>query len=71
MRRAEETGCRVYCAGVRMDEGGRMLSDGGRVLGVTCAARSAKEAREGAYRGIRELEFQGGWYRSDIGDTEG
>ena len=71
MRRAEETGCRVYCAGVRMDEGGRMLSDGGRVLGETCAAQSAKEGREGAYQGIRELEFQGGWYRSDIGDTEG
>ena len=71
MHRAEEAGCRVYCAGVRMDEGGRMLSDGGRVLGVTCAARSGREAREGAYRGIPELDFQGGWYRSDIGDTEG
>lgn len=65
---AEETGARVYGAGVR-SEGGDILTDGGRVLGVTGIASNLKEARELAYKAIEKIDFKGAWYRQDIGDS--
>ncbi|MDT8299285.1 MAG: phosphoribosylglycinamide synthetase C domain-containing protein, partial [Spirochaetaceae bacterium] len=63
---AEETGARVYGAGVRSENGG-ILTDGGRVLGVTGIASNLKDARALAYKAIDKIDFKGAWYRKDIG----
>jgi phosphoribosylamine--glycine ligase len=58
----------VYCfhAGTK-DEGGRYLTAGGRVLGVTGLGKGIKEAREITYRAVSEITWEGVHYRKDIG----
>lgn len=45
----------------------RVITDGGRVFGVTAIGDTIAEARTRAYRGTKMIRFAGGWYRSDIG----
>lgn len=59
-------GVRVYHAGTRLDQG-RVVTAGGRVLGVTAVAQSMTQARERAYRAVDAIEFAGKQWRSDIG----
>ena len=57
----------VYHAGTRLDEDGRLLTDGGRVLAVTGVGDDLPAALAGAYSGIEHIHFQGMHYRRDIG----
>ena len=56
----------VFFAGVRK-EGGKLLTSGGRVLGVTAIARNKDDARTKAYDGLKVASFQGQHFRGDIG----
>jgi phosphoribosylamine--glycine ligase len=56
----------IFHAGTRR-EGGRILADGGRVLGVTARGRDIREAQSRAYAAIDKLLWPGGFYRRDIG----
>ncbi|MGC9335770.1 MAG: phosphoribosylformylglycinamidine cyclo-ligase, partial [Anaerolineae bacterium] len=55
----------VFQAGTRAD-GGRLRTDGGRVLAVTATAPSQAQARERAYAGVERIHFEGAHYRRDI-----
>jgi phosphoribosylamine--glycine ligase len=44
-----------------------IVSNGGRVLGVTSSASTLQAALEKAYRGAAEIKFEGMHYRKDIG----
>ncbi len=57
----------VYVAGASLSEEGTLLTSGGRVLGVTGAASSLKEALDIAYARLEEIRFEGAVYRHDIG----
>jgi phosphoribosylamine--glycine ligase len=57
----------VYQAGTHLDEDGRLLSAGGRVLNVTALAPSFAEARARAYAAVEKIDFEGKFYRRDIG----
>lgn len=46
---------------------GNILTDGGRVLGVTSIGKSLEEARNNAYKEIEKINFDGIYYRNDIG----
>jgi phosphoribosylamine--glycine ligase len=46
---------------------GRVVTDGGRVLGVTGIGHSVAAAIDTAYAGVREISFNGAHYRRDIG----
>lgn len=59
-------GVRVYHAGTRRD-GERVVTAGGRVLGVTAVAESMQLAREQAYRAVDTIDFAGKQCRRDIG----
>jgi len=59
-------GVRVYHAGTRR-EGERVVTAGGRVLGVTAVADSMQLARENAYRAVNAIDFAGKQWRGDIG----
>lgn len=47
--------------------GGKVVTSGGRVLGVTALGKDIPEAIANAYKGVDELEFEGMQYRKDIG----
>lgn len=46
---------------------GKIVTDGGRVLGVTGLGKSVAAAIDAAYAGVREIYFAGAHYRKDIG----
>jgi phosphoribosylamine--glycine ligase len=56
----------VFHAGTRA-EGGKILTDGGRVLGVTAIGKDIIEARDRAYEAIRAIHFHRAHWRTDIG----
>lgn len=56
----------VFHAGTKLD-GNRLLTAGGRVLGVTAVAPSLDEAIKRAYEGIERVHFDKMHYRRDIG----
>ncbi len=58
---------KVFHAGTRNKEM-QVLSDGGRVLGVTALGDSIPEAKEAAYRAVTKIAWDGAWYRTDISD---
>ncbi|MGI6030902.1 MAG: phosphoribosylamine--glycine ligase [Eubacteriales bacterium] len=60
------SGCRVYHAGTRL-EGGQMLTNGGRVLGVTRIGSNLEEAIRLAYEAVDKIDFQDKHFRRDIG----
>ncbi|HXR39545.1 MAG TPA: phosphoribosylamine--glycine ligase [Terracidiphilus sp.] len=47
--------------------GNQIVTGGGRVLGVTAAAASLHEALNRAYQAVAEIQFEGIYYRRDIG----
>lgn len=56
----------IYVAGAKKD-GDRLLSSGGRVLGVTAVAGELKEAMDKAYSLTEKVKFDNGFCRKDIG----
>jgi phosphoribosylamine--glycine ligase len=63
---ARVPGVQIFHSGSSL-VGGQMLTAGGRVLGVTAAAGSLKEALARAYQAMAEIQFDGIYYRRDIG----
>ena len=57
----------VYHAGTTLDDGGRVLTAGGRVLDVTAVAATFEDARNRAYEACDRISFEGKTYRHDIG----
>ncbi len=59
---------KVFHAGTRLEPGGAVLSDGGRVLGVTALGATLAEAKARAYEAAGKITFPGAFYRKDIAD---
>ena len=62
---AEATGALVFHAGTALHNG-RLVTNGGRILGVTGLGDSVAEARTAAYAGAAHIDFAGMRYRHDI-----
>ncbi|MCD7749097.1 MAG: phosphoribosylamine--glycine ligase, partial [Oscillospiraceae bacterium] len=62
----DDVTAQVYIAGARLD-GDRLLTNGGRVLGVTMTAPTLKQAIGAAYEQAEKIHFQNAYYRHDIG----
>ncbi|MFC7786077.1 phosphoribosylamine--glycine ligase [Rossellomorea sp. GCM10028870] len=60
-------GTLVYHAGTELDDKGALVSNGGRVLLVASSAASVEEAQAKVYKELNKVEFNGLFYRSDIG----
>lgn len=56
----------VFVAGAKSVDG-KLISDGGRVLGVTSVADDLKDAVAASYAKVKKIRFDNGYYRSDIG----
>jgi phosphoribosylamine--glycine ligase len=63
--RAEAQGALVFHAGTAL-HGDRLVTNGGRVLGVTAMRPALADAREAAYEAVAAIEFAGARHRSDI-----
>ncbi len=60
-------GVTVYHAGTRLAADGTVLTAGGRVLNVTALGADFASARAWAYEAVALIDFDGMFYRSDIG----
>ena len=57
----------VLChAGTKIKDG-KLVTDGGRVLGVCAKGETLEKAREKAYKNVEKISFDGMHYRTDIG----
>ena len=56
----------IYIAGAKLADG-KLLTGGGRVLGVTETAATLGEAIEKAYETVKTVNFENAFYRKDIG----
>ena len=56
----------VYVAGAALQDG-RLLTNGGRVLGVTAVADTLPQAVQEAYARVERIHFDNAYYRHDIG----
>jgi phosphoribosylamine--glycine ligase len=61
-------GVSVVHAGTRLTPDGRLVTDGGRVLGVTARGADLPTALDRAYDGVERVHFEGKTVRRDIGE---
>lgn len=59
-------GYSIFHAGTKLEDG-RMVTNGGRVLGVTALGRDLKDARKNAYAATDRISFANKYMRTDIG----
>jgi phosphoribosylamine---glycine ligase len=63
---AEQQGAIVFQAGTKLDQA-EIVTDGGRVLGITAMGNTFAEAVAIAYAALESIEFDAMYYRRDIG----
>jgi phosphoribosylamine--glycine ligase len=61
-------GVQIYAAGMTEDGSGRLVTNGGRVLGVTGLGDSLADARARAYAAAEGIDWAGRHYRHDIAE---
>ncbi len=59
-------GVLIFHAGTKTVNG-QIVTAGGRVLGVTATGKTRDESIELAYRAVEKIQFEGAYYRKDIG----
>ena len=63
----DKDGYYLFHAGSKFDENGKIVTNGGRVLGVTATGKTLKEARANAYEATDWVNFDNKYMRHDIG----
>ncbi len=63
----KQDGYFVFHAGSKFNEEGKIVTNGGRVLGVTAIGSNLKEARANAYKATELVHFENKYMRHDIG----
>ena len=66
IEKAGAAGATIFHAGTKF-QGQNLITDGGRVLGVTTVGANFSEAKAKAYTAIDYIQFEGMYYRRDIG----
>ena len=62
-----QEGVTVFHAGTKRGDGGEILTNGGRVLGVLGTGVTHEAARAAAYAGVEKINFNNAVFRKDIG----
>jgi len=65
----DQKGAKIFQAGTAC-RNGKIVADGGRVLGVAALGKTVIEAQRAAYRAVDRVDFQTGFCRRDIGWRE-
>ena len=58
---------KVFHAGTEISDG-QVVTNGGRVLGITALGNTISQAKLKAYSGVKEIRWRGAWCRKDISD---
>ena len=59
---------KVFHAGTTLNSDGEVVTNGGRVLGVTALGESVATAKLRAYEAVKCIRWDGAWCRKDIAD---
>lgn len=59
----------VFQAGTKYDNNKNLITNGGRVLGVTATGKTLNEALKEAYKAVKKIYFKNMYYRKDIGKS--
>ncbi len=65
--RIESNDCQIFDSGTSFNEKGELLTAGGRVLSIVCQEKNFDMVFEKAYKNLKEINFEGIYYRNDIG----
>ena len=57
----------VFHAGTKLNEKAEVLTNGGRVIAISSFGKNMEEALEKSYSNAEKIEFEGKYYRGDIG----
>ena len=63
----DTTDCQIFDSGTSLNEDGELLTNGGRVLSIVCQDKDFDMAFEKAYKNLKEINFDGIYFRNDIG----
>ena len=63
----ESKDCQIFHSGTSSNENGELITDGGRVLSIVCQDENFDLAFEKAYKNLKEINFDGIYFRNDIG----
>ncbi|MBO8205055.1 phosphoribosylamine--glycine ligase [Prochlorococcus marinus] len=59
--------CQIFDSGTATGKNGELLTDGGRVLSIVCQDKDFDMVFERAYKNLKEIKFDGIYFRNDIG----
>ncbi len=59
--------CQIFDSGTSLSKDGELLTDGGRVLSIVCQDKDFDLVFEKAYRNLKKINFDGIYFRNDIG----
>ena len=59
--------CQIFDSGTATGKNGELLTDGGRVLSIVCQDKDFDMVFERAYKNLKEIKFNGIYFRNDIG----
>jgi len=59
--------CQIFDSGTSFSECGKLLTAGGRVLSIVCQDKDFDTVFEKAYKNLKEIHFEGIYFRNDIG----
>ena len=59
--------CQIFDSGTSFNENGEVITNGGRVLSIVCQGKNFDNVFEKAYKNIQEINFEGIFFRKDIG----
>jgi phosphoribosylamine--glycine ligase len=59
--------CQIFDSGTSFSKNGELLTDGGRVLSIVCQDKDFDMVFEKAYKNLKQINFDGIYFRNDIG----
>jgi len=63
----DSSDCQIFDSGTSLGKNGELLTNGGRVLSIVCQDKDFDKAFEKAYKNLDEINFEGIYFRKDIG----
>ena len=63
----DSSDCQIFDSGTCLNKNGKLLTDGGRVLSIVCQDKNFDMVFEKAYKNLKEINFDGIYFRNDIG----
>ena len=63
----DSSSCQIFDSGTSLGKNGELLTNGGRVLSIVCQDKNFDMVFEKAYKNLKEINFEGIYFRNDIG----